>query len=489
MSEEKTTTLVIIGASGDLARRKLLPALYTVYCNNRLPDNFEIIGFARSKWTTEEFQAEMRIGVEQFAREPFDEAKWNEFAPKLHYLAGDATDAGSYVQLKEKFAELEEGEPDRLFYLSVPPRFFPPIVRQLGACDMVQEVEGKGWRRVIIEKPFGSDLASAQQLNREIHEVLDEDQIYRIDHYLAKETVQNLMVFRFGNAIFEPLWNRNYIKNVQITAAESVDVGTRAGYYDHSGVLRDMFQNHLLQLLTLTAMEPPASFDANAIRNEKVKVLSAIRPIPATELAQNSVRGQYNGYQDADGVADESTTPTYAALRLFVDNWRWRGVPFYLRSGKALKRKNTEITIQFRRPPHMMFPLPDDYEMSTNTLSMCIQPDEGIHLRIEAKVPDTDADMRTVNLDFHYDESFGENTSPQAYERLLQEAIEGDASLFTRGDAIELAWGIIDPIISGWEGEHAPPMTQYERGSWGPSEGNDLLDSLGHQWTIGCCEE
>jgi glucose-6-phosphate 1-dehydrogenase len=361
------------------------------------------------------------------------------------------------------------------------------MVEHLGAADMSREEEG--WRRIVIEKPFGRDLVSAQALNQDIHAVFEEHQVYRIDHYLGKETAQNLLFFRFGNTIFEPVWNRNYVDHVQITVAEDVDVGHRAGYYDQAGVLRDMFQNHLLQLLALVTKEPPASFQADAIRNEKVKVLSAIRPIPSNAVAEHTVRGQYRSYRDAPGVAPDSQTATYAAVRLYIDNWRWQGVPFYLRSGKALATKISQIVIQFRCPPHVMFPLPPGHGIRSNQLALCIQPDEGIHLRFEAKVPDTFSETRSVNMEFHYANAFGPDAIPEAYERLLLDALQGDASLFTRSDGIERAWQLIDPIIQGWESPSAPPLAIYEPGSWGPPEANEFMAQDGRAWQKGCVHE
>ena len=389
-------------------------------------------------------------------------------------------------QLNEYLRQIEgkEGACNRLYYLAIAPKLYEQAISNLGAANMV--AENHGWRHVVIEKPFGHDLASAQALNTAVHKVLQEDQIYRIDHYLGKETVQNLLVFRFANALFEPVWNRNYIDHVQITATEQVDVGHRAGFYDGVGVVRDMMQNHMMQLLSLVAMEPPASFAADALRNERVKVLNAMRPITAENVAQHTVRAQYKGYCQAEGVAPNSETPTFAALRFYIDNWRWQGVPFYLRSGKALAEKSTEITIFFKRPPHIMFPLPADTQLAANYLSICIQPDEGIHFSFQAKVPDTAADMRTVDMSFHYNDAFGPTAIPEAYERLLFDALKGDASLFTRADAIELSWQLIDPILTGWASPSAPPLATYEPGSWGPKEADDLLVHDGFMWTQGC---
>ncbi|MCP4425917.1 MAG: glucose-6-phosphate dehydrogenase [Chloroflexi bacterium] len=505
MSDSTPTTIVIFGASGDLTRRKLVPALFNLYRKNRLPDNYNIVGFSRSDLGTAVFRQRMRAGIDEFVKEPFTEAEWQAFAVHLHYVAGGFVDAADYAQLKTALGEIEVEKANRLYYLATPPRFFAEIVSQLGAAGMVQEGDGETaastgseqaiFRRVVIEKPFGYDLTSAQALNRAIHTDLTERQIYRIDHYLAKETVQNILFFRFGNIMFEPLWNRNYIDHVQITVAESVDVGHRAGYYDQAGVLRDMFQNHLMQLLALVSMEPPASFSADAVRNEKAKALSSIRPMTPDEIAAHTVRAQYKGYLDAPGVPPNSQTPTYAALQLHIDNWRWRGVPFYLRSGKALAQKATEVLIQFKQPPHMMFSLPPEQGLRSNYLALCIQPHEGIHQRFEAKAPDTAAEMRSVNMDFHYDEAFGECAIPEAYERLLLNALEGDATLFTRSDGIEAAWRTIDPILQAWETAPSAllrtgvtPMATYEPGSWGPGEADELLGRNGRRWRYSCAE-
>lgn len=490
------TTIVIFGASGDLTHRKLIPALFNLSCKDKMPADYQIVGFSRSDFGSDDFRQRMRAGVDEFVKRPFTQADWDTFAARLHYVAGNLDDATDYANLQATLDTLEKGESNRLYYLATPPRFFAAIIAQLGAAGMVAEgvsvnqtanALAQVWRRVVIEKPFGNDLASAQALNHAIHADLAEHQIYRIDHYLAKETVQNILYFRFGNSMFEPLWNRNYIDHVQITVAESVDVGHRAGYYDHAGVLRDMFQNHLMQLLAMVSMEPPSSFSADAVRDEKVKVLSSIHPMSATEMAAQTVRAQYDGYLDAPDVAAGSQTPTYAAVQLHINNWRWQGVPFYLRSGKALAQKATEILIQFKQPPHMMFPMADDEEFRANYLALCIQPHEGIHQRFEAKVPDTPSEMRSVHMDFHYEEAFGKDAIPEAYERLLLNALEGDATLFTRSDGIEAAWRTIDPILQAWQTGDAP-MARYAPNSWGPDEADALLAKNGRKWRYSCAE-
>ncbi|MGA9532484.1 MAG: glucose-6-phosphate dehydrogenase [Anaerolineales bacterium] len=484
------TTIVIFGASGDLTKRKLIPALFSLHSKGRLPAPFHVVGMARSDSDEDGFRKDLLAALETFGGVKIDPAKWDSFAGSLSYVQGDFKEDQAMEELRNRLRSIEAeagGKGSRLYYLATPPSVYEPALEQLGESGMV--ATENGWRRVVIEKPFGHDLASAERLNTVAHRVLEEDQIYRIDHYLGKETVQNVLVFRFANSIFEPIWNRNYIDHIQITVAESVDVGHRASFYDSVGVLRDMFQNHLMQLLSLVAMEPPASFEANDIRNERVKVLGSMRPLDRHEVLDGSVLAQYEGYHSEQGVKPKSRTPTYAALRMFIDNWRWKDVPFYLRSGKELTEKTTEIRIQFKSVPHMMFPGTSVQAIRPNALDLCIQPDEGIHLRFEVKIPDEPSRMRSVDMEFHYADAFGPGAIPEAYERLLLDAINGDPSLFTRADTIELSWKWIDSVIEAWEAPDAPELASYRRGSWGPEGADQLLASEGSVWALGCMHE
>ena len=482
-----STTYIIFGASGDLSRRKLIPSLFNLYCKKRLAADFQIIGIAGRSWSHEDFRRLSHESLLELADVKADEEEWDRFAQHLTYYSGDFNKPETYQFIKTKLTEMEIAGSNHIYYLATPPEYFLEIITGLASTDQLKEESG--WRRVVIEKPFGSDLQSARALNQSIHEVLDERQVYRIDHYLGKETVQNILVARFANTIFEPIWNRNYIDSVQITVAETVGVETRGKYYDKAGVVRDMFQNHLLQLLTLVAMEPTSSYKADALRDEKMKVISAIRPIPANEVGQHTVRGQYHGYTAEPNVAPDSQTATFAAMRFYIDNWRWQGVPFYLRSGKKMAKKVSEIIIQFKSVPHRIFPLPDEFNPSSNLLSMCLQPNEGIHLRFEAKVPGTQADTRSVDMDFKYRDEFGPNSLPDAYERLLLDVSTGDASLFTRADQTELSWQLFDPILQGWESSYAPALSIYEPGTWGPDESVRLLGQDQCEWLQICGDQ
>jgi glucose-6-phosphate 1-dehydrogenase len=474
-----TTSIIIFGASGDLTSRKLIPALFSLQRKGRLPAGFHLVGMARSEKDSAAFRTEL-----QAAAAPADPDAWPEFASRIEYLRGDPTDPAALARLDSLLASLErDGRANRLYYLATPPKVYADVVQHLGAAGMVDP--SAGWRRVIIEKPFGSDLATARDLNRLLHQVLSEDQIYRIDHYLGKETVQNVLVFRFANSIFEPLWNRNYIDHVQVTVAETVGVEHRGPFYDQVGVARDMIQNHLMQVVAMAAMEPPSSFAPEALRDERAKLLRAVRPFGPEEVLRDTIRAQYTGYRAEPGVASGSCTPTFAALRLAIDNWRWQGVPFYLRSGKCLASKVTSIVIQFKSVPHVMFPLPPGGTIRPNMLSIWLQPDEGMHLQFEVKIPGTLAEMRSVDMDFHYAEDFGLHAIPEAYERLLLDALQGDPSLYTRADAIELAWGLMDPILQGWEQAGALPLLSYSPGTWGPAEAEALLARDGRSWSTG----
>ena len=474
--------VVIFGASGDLALRKLIPALHTLRSENHLPANVYAIGVARSRLDVEQFRQRMYDGIAEYGRHKVaSSVLWPRFTDRLVYMHGNYADADTYRRLAEQLDELDrsaETRGNRLFYLAVPPQIYPVVTEQLGKAGLNKS--DKGFCRLIVEKPFGYDRDTARRLSDHLHKWFDEAQVYRIDHYLGKETVQNILTFRFANTIFEPIWNRNYVDNVQVSMMESVGVEHRAGYYEQSGVVRDMCQNHLLQLLTLTAMEPPSAFNAKALRDEKVKVLQAIRPFHAGE----GVWGQYRSYRDEPDVAASSRTPTYMAMRVHVDNWRWQGVPFYLRTGKNLARKSTQITLEFKAVPHLLFP--ENVDLSPNRLTLRIQPDEGMRLRFETKIPGAGMHTDPAEMSFRHGERFGDAALPEAYERLLLDALQGDASLFGRSDEIETAWSIVDPAIRELEEGKKHPIVFYEEGTEGPVEADQLLARDGRSWTGEC---
>jgi glucose-6-phosphate 1-dehydrogenase len=477
-------TLVIFGASGDLTSRKLVPALFQLFRKGRLPDDTRIVGFSRTKHSDDEWRASLAESTAKFNGERFDQEAWDRFAKKIFYQPGDIGSADDFSALHARLNALEGADGvTRVYYLATAPRFYEPIVERFGGCGLADEVHGP--RRIVIEKPFGRDAVSARQLNEALHRVFHEDQVYRIDHYLGKETVQNIMVLRFANTIFEPVWNRNYVDHVQITVAEEVAVGRRGEFYDQTGVLRDMFQGHLLQLLMTTAMEAPVRYDAEAVRDEKVKVLRAITPLSPDDVARDSLRAQYQGYRDEPGVAMDSETATFAAIKLAVNNWRWQGVPFYLRSGKAMSCRSTQIVIQFRSPPTMVFNAGSARVCDANKLVIQIQPAEGIQLLFETKVPDAGMKLRLTELDFSFQREFA-GVMPEAYERLLLDAFQGDASLFARSDEVELAWGIIDPILEAWATNHQPPLEFYEPGNWGPTGATGWMEGQCRQWFDVC---
>jgi len=476
-------TMVIFGASGDLTSRKLIPALYRLFERKRLPPETRILGVARSQFTDQDWRKQLRTSSETYLKRGFNAEVWDEFAEWIHYLPGDVNSAEDFRRLSARCAELESEQPTtRLYYLATAPQLYEAAISQLGAAGLAHSPTAA--RRIVVEKPIGTDLKTAQRLNSCLAQVFSEDQIYRIDHYLGKETVQNILVLRFGNSIFEPLWNRNFIDHVQITVAEEVAVGRRGDYYDGSGVLRDMFQNHLLQLMMVTAMEGPVRFNAQFVRDEKVKVLQAVRPMRGGDFADCGVRGQYAGYLREQGVAADSPTETFAALKLHIDNWRWKGVPFYLRSGKAMSCRTTQIVIQFREPPHLLFGEGGRTRPQANRLVIQIQPAEGLQLFFQTKVPDEEMKLKLSQLDFRFASDAGE--MPDSYQRLLQDAIQGDASLFARSDEVELAWKIIDPIIAAWRSPAAPPMNNYEVGGWGPEASTAWMHAQGREWFDVC---
>jgi glucose-6-phosphate 1-dehydrogenase len=486
--------LVIFGANGDLTHRKLMPALYQLALERRLPPGFAVIGNSRTSMSDEQFREKMRQGVLQFLEgSQFEEEVWRDFASGLRYVSGDLRDQACYQAIRKTLDELEldrQTGGNVLFYLSTQPSHYSTAIDGLGAAGLAN---GKGWRRLVVEKPFGSDMVTARALNDTLHKVFPEEDVYRIDHYLGKETVQNILAFRFGNGIFEPLWNRRYISHVQITAAESIGVEGRGAYYQEAGALRDMIQNHLLQIMATIAMEPPAVFESDAVRDERAKLLRSIRILKPEEVAANAVCGQYGpgrvggselaGFRQEPGVSPEARTDTYAAVTFFVDNWRWARVPFYIRSGKRMPKRVTDIAIQFHSAPHTMFAAGGHDSppwTSPNLLILRVQPEEGISLRFLSKHPGSGMSLRPVSMDFKYGSSFGVR-SPSAYETLLVDALTGDATLYTRQDMVEASWQAVQPILDDWAGRRFD-LPNYPAGSWGPKESDDMLARNGHSW-------
>jgi glucose-6-phosphate 1-dehydrogenase len=485
------TIVVFFGASGDLTKRKLVPGLYKLRKERKLPPEITIVGVARREWSHEYFREQMREGIEDFSDGIESEELWEEFSQGLFYCPGDIDNEMSYQKLKAFLSEVDEKRKtrgNRIFYLSVAPRFFPEAIRQLGAAEMLHDPQKT---RLVIEKPFGRDLSSAQALNRIVNQVCREEQVYRIDHYLGKETVQNLLLFRFANAIFEPLWNRQYIDHIQITVAETVGVEDRAGYYESSGALRDMLQNHLMQVFCLTAMEPPNAIDADAIRTEKLKVIQATHLADLNHLDNCAIRAQYasgwikgkavKGYREEEGVDPASMTPTFVAMKFMIDNWRWQGVPFYLRTGKRMPKKVSEVAIQFRSVPHTIFQSAA-MQASPNILTLRLQPNEGVALRFEVKMPGGSLRSRSVDMDFTYGSVFGKS-SGDAYDRLLLDCMMGDQTLFTRSDEVEAAWRLVTPALMAWEAPTDPSkMPTYEAGTWSPRGAEAMLERDGRKW-------
>jgi glucose-6-phosphate 1-dehydrogenase len=485
-------TVILFGASGDLAKRKVVPAMYDLAKHNSLGPRYAILGYARTAMTDESFRATLGEAAKTISEVgPIDPKQWGEFASNLYYQSGEYGNPEDYGKLAARLKDLEAQKNlggNRLFYLSTPPEVYPQIVEQLGRAGLAHPSSPNSWVRIIIEKPFGRDLASAKELNDQVLSVFDESQIYRIDHYLGKDTVQNLLVLRFSNGIFEPLWNRNYVDHVQITAAETLGVERRGGFYETAGALRDMIQSHVLQLTSLVAVEPPASFDATALRNEKLKVLQSIRPYDLGMVAQSVVRGQYSagkangktdpGYRSETGVSPTSKTETFVAMQVLIDNWRWAGVPFYLRTGKRLAKRSTEIVIQFKRAPHIVF---RERDVDANRLVLNIQPDEGISVSFGAKRPGPEMSIGNVTMNFSYREGFGDGAR-SAYATLISDCVRGDATLFDRGDSVEAAWSLVDPILDVWSAAKTAGVPQYAAGSWGPRESDQLLEREGRQW-------
>lgn len=490
-------TVVIFGGGGDLTRRKLLPAIYNQSLDGELPANFAVLGFAIEDMDDSKYREFAKQGVQRFSRQSLDQSHWTGFENCLHYLQGSFDDVEAYAKLKQRLEEIENEfsiPGNRIYYLAIPPGLIEICVKQLKAAGLVMPVdENSPFSRIIVEKPIGRDLESAREVNATLSESFDEKQIYRIDHYLGKETVQNILAMRFGNVIFEPLWNSKYIDHIQITVAEEEGVGTRAGYYDRAGALRDMVQNHILQLLTLIAMEPPWSMDPDVMRDNRQSVLNCLRPITSENFDDHVVRAQYGpgfhhgedvpGYRREDGVSQNSVTETYIALKLFVDNWRWAGVPFYIRTGKRMPKRASEIAIQFKSVPPILFNSNQDKPLDANVLALSIQPNEGLSLRIATKLPGAKLKIFPVKMDFRYGSTFGEQ-SPEAYERLLLDVMAGDATLFMRRDAVEASWIWVDNILKNWSSSGTRWIPEYSAGTWGPLEADRLIESDNRKWRL-----
>ena len=487
-------SVVIFGGGGDLALRKLIPGLYNLAVDGLLPTHINVVGVARTERDDETFRQMARDGAEKFSRQGLDRTCWDDFAKNLFYVGGSFSDSSTFARLKLRLEEVEResGVPgNRIFYLSIPPSGITDCAEQLRAGGLIRDPDDDAFSRVIVEKPIGHDLDSAKFINETLSHVLDERQIFRIDHYLGKETVQNIMVMRFANSLFEPVWNQKYIDHVQITVAEEEGVGTRAGYYEESGALRDMVQNHILQVLTLTAMEPPWSLGADVIRDNKLEVLDCLRPISGKQVQQHVVRAQYGagfhqgeqvpGYRREEGVKADSTTETFVALKLYIDNWRWAGVPFYVRTGKRMPKRASEIAVQFKDVPPILFNADRDAPLDPNVLALRIQPDEGMSLRIATKVPGPKVSIFPVKMDFRYGSTFGAQ-SPEAYERLLLDVMANDATQFMRRDAVEASWTWVTDILAAWDQEGTRFLPEYPAGSWGPVEADRLIESDGRAW-------